>query len=143
MGRGLSPLQRWILQKTSERGLLYYAEICAEFYGWPLAHHIYRYGDGSHPRQQPREEEGERQGGLIPFGGQYFSRQAIGLHEYRRVRATVSRAVKRLASRGLLEYAFWVRTYDRGFIAQFVRLTDQGREWLSVNSSDHVTSVNP
>jgi hypothetical protein len=33
MGRGLSPLQRWILQKASERGCLYYAEICAEFYG--------------------------------------------------------------------------------------------------------------
>lgn len=80
MGRGLSDLQRWILHQVDTRGTLYYAEICAGYYGWtpvrPLAH----------------------------CSGLYFSPATIGPQEYRRVLVTVSRACQRLARRGLVRW---------------------------------------
>jgi hypothetical protein len=107
MGRGLSPLQRWILQCASKRGHLFIPEICEGFFGWQPITPLRRYG-GDHPadqHRQPRLESGEQRGDFLPFviGIRYFSRQEIGSHEYGRVIGTISRTLKRLEARGAVE----------------------------------------
>ena len=81
MGRGISELQRWILEEARARGRLYYSDICEGYYGWKQ-HSSY----GSH-------------GGP---GCNKFSREEIGKAEYNRVMATISRACLRLERRGLV-----------------------------------------
>jgi hypothetical protein len=137
MGRGLSDLQRWILQQASERTRLYVPEICQGFFGWQPKTPLHRYGESDHPTRQPSKEWGERDGDMIPFGGQYFSRKEIGAREYRRVMVTISRALSRLQGRGLVEGSWWERpTIGIHFFAPNVSLTEQGRTWLSVNTHD-------
>jgi hypothetical protein len=126
MRRGLSTLQRWIVEHAAERGHLFAAEICQGFFGWQPTYPLHRYGDGTHPNPQPRAEDGELAGDMIPFGGYHFLRRQIITQKSRAEMATLSRAVRRLINRGLVE-----RTYFGILMA--VRLTDQGREWLSGN----------
>jgi hypothetical protein len=139
MGRGLSPLQRWILQCASERGHLFIPEICEGFFGWQPITPLRRYG-GDHPadqHRQPRLESGEQRGDFLPFviGIRYFSRQEIGSHEYGRVMWTISRTLKRLEARGVVE-----RWRFGPHIS--IAITDHGRQWLSGNTHDKVTSIN-
>jgi hypothetical protein len=149
MGRGLSELQRWILQKAGERENLYPVEIFAEFYGWPLVQPIYRFGDGTHLKLEA-ERHGEPDGAMIPFQqSQYFSRQAIGAKEYQRGMVTVSRAVSRLMRRGLLNHGELEWVNGRGqhsWSGRVLWLTEQGETWLSDNTAygnkNVVTSVN-
>jgi hypothetical protein len=78
MGRGLSPLQRWIMREVETAGKLYYVDIYTRYFGW-----------------QPTSRAWSKD-------GQHFSPTSIGLREYRRVVATVSRSCKRLEQRGLV-----------------------------------------
>lgn len=91
MGRGLSPLQRRILQlahhnreagrsKRRSTADVYAAEIYAEVYGFPAL-------PGADPRNPAH---------------QTFSKEQIGAQEYHAAAASVSRALRRLAERGLL-----------------------------------------
>ncbi len=95
MGRGLSELQRWILIKAGERAGLSYGEVCRDFYGW-------------------------EKWKWSCIEGRCFDPKAIGEKEYHRVKSTISRAVKRLALRGLV-----ARCYSMD-----IRLTEAGAEWL-------------
>jgi hypothetical protein len=146
MGRGLSPLQRWILQKAATRGSLYYPEILAEYFGWEPRQPFHRLGEGnlsywtneklqtfrSRP-EQPVIWEGHQVGDLAGGGSQYFDRHVIGQAQYRRIMATLSRSVKRLEQRELVTYWMW-----GAGSAPHVRLTIKGREWLSVNTEHNV-----
>ena len=104
MGRGLSPLQRWILTTAADRHVhplpgkdgtgtrLYYSEILVGFYGWePTRDPIY-YG----------ERHGEYAGQVNP-GGQHFSVDVIGRNKYASAMSALSRATGRLEKRGLVD----------------------------------------
>jgi len=127
-----------MLEQAAPRGHLHVAEICAGFFGWPLERPFVRFGDPGYERMEPRPQEGERAGDLIPFALpiRYFSRQRIGAREYRRVMATISRTITRLMARGLMERWFY------GHAVTTVSITDQGRALLSVNTSMHSTTRN-
>ncbi|MEU3176597.1 hypothetical protein [Streptomyces sp. NPDC007000] len=125
MGRGLSPLQRRILQLAhdnrtagrSKRGTpdVYAAEIYAEVYGFqPLP--------GADVRNPAR---------------QTFSREQIGAQEYHAAAAAVSRALRRLADRGLL-----TRHGGAGAGAG-ARLTEAGLEEAAAQGSDGVVPGPP
>src|SRR5918998_1022711 len=107
MGRGLSPLQRWILEHTAQKGRLYYAEICEGYFGWPL----------QYPWLKPRPDHPEWTYSM----GQRFNADQIGPREYQRGRATLARSVSRLVQRGLI-------TRWRGVGYTRVELTDDGRK---------------
>ena len=79
MGRGLSDLQRWIVDEARKRKRLYYADICVGYYGWIARP---KYGGGPN--------------------SQKFSPDEIGRAEYARVMATISRSCARLEARGLV-----------------------------------------
>jgi hypothetical protein len=85
MGRGLSELQRSILQAVEDQGALSYAEICVGFFHWP--------SPGS--PGQPLEP-----------GHLYFSVADIGPKRYRSVYVSITRSCQRLARRGLVEWGF-------------------------------------
>jgi hypothetical protein len=118
MGRGLSDLQRAILRLALTNRAdphrraqvdLYTAEILVDLYHWPTTVPLAR-GPGL----------------------QHFDRDAIGHDRYNTVRASVSRALRRLEDRGL------IARYD-GVTARWtgLRLTDQGlttAEHLFVNT---------
>jgi hypothetical protein len=106
MGRGLSPLQRWILQEAATRQQLYTVDICQGFFGWQPCRDVWRDGKGL----------------TICPTLLYFSRQQIGAREYNRVRVTISRSCGRL----------WKRGFIKGPYAP-VEITTKGRQWLSAN----------
>lgn len=109
MGRGLSDLQRSILvlalrNRTERleraprdanyaRGVwsidLYDAEVLHHLYGWPLSNR----GLGWRPRKEEQR----------PTFGQSFSMAEVGERRYRSAMSSLSRAVKRLEARGLVE----------------------------------------
>jgi hypothetical protein len=122
MGRGLSPLQRRILQlahdnreagRSKRRGTadVYAAEIYAEVYGFPTL-------PGADVRNPAR---------------QTFSREQIGAQEYHAAAASVSRALRRLADRGLL-----TRHDGAGAGA---RLTKAGREEAAALTATSTTAT--
>jgi hypothetical protein len=126
MGRGLSGLQRFILEKANTKKRVYYVEVLEGFYGWKPRRPIRRHG--------PNDQYGE-EGEIIGPGAKRFSPQLIGEKKYRKVRAALSRACKRLADRGLVvrlegAYSHWAG----------VEITSVGREWLSVNLKAHLPS---
>jgi len=107
MGRGLSELQRFILEKAATMEYVCYADICMEYYGWKPRHSVHRLPDGT----------------LANAGRQLFSRKEIGEREYSRVMATISRSCKRLAfNRDLVT---WVVGTYRHFSG--VKITESGR----------------
>jgi hypothetical protein len=135
MGRGLSPLQRWILRKAATHGVVYYPEILVEYFGWEPRQSLHRFGEGSFSwwtderLQKPSYHsdhpiwEGHQVGDMVGDGAHYFDRQIIGYERYRTTLASLSRSVRRLQKRGLLDDYY-----------MHIRLTDKGRECLSVNT---------
>jgi hypothetical protein len=115
MGRGLSELQRHILVESSRRNRLHYSHILVGFFGWKC-------------RRGFSKDD---------YARQKFSRADIGEAVYRRVMATLSRSCARLQARGLV-------TCLTGATARWsgVEITAEGREWLSVNTTPILRSVN-
>jgi hypothetical protein len=111
MGRGLSELQKTILRiawrnREAERrhdgsggGDVVYAEVLAEHYGW-------------HPSrcrlQAPsyEKEDEERR----TFGSQHFAKEIIGERVYNAAHAALTRAMTRLATRGLVTLVYGVNS---------------------------------
>jgi hypothetical protein len=121
MGRGLSDLQRYILTEAGKRPPI------------DTAHQV--------PETQLNFNEilegffGWRaKRGILNF--YHFSKLEIGEKKYRSVMAALSRSLARLEQRGLVEihrgHAKWTR----------ITITDQGREWLSVNTLSKWDCVN-
>jgi hypothetical protein len=79
MGRGLSPLQQWIVQEVQTRGRLSYDEIRREYFGW----------ETKDIRRRPYYRP--------------LVRYDVDPKTYNRVNATLSRTVKRLLRRGLVQ----------------------------------------
>jgi hypothetical protein len=81
LGRGLSALQQWIMQRIAEDGRVSYDRIYQEYFGWvrPVKHQPYRC-----------------------FTPHHSYRTTIAPAEYNRVHATVCRTAKRLKQRGLV-----------------------------------------
>jgi hypothetical protein len=115
MGRGLSDLQRWILRQVYERGTISNTEICQDYFGWPEREPIYRVREG--PWGDPI---------LQCIRGAGFSPERIGRRHYHVVTVTISRAIHRLARRGLV----W---WDHKTTGSPMRLTEQGQEWYRLN----------
>jgi hypothetical protein len=124
MGRGLSPLQQQILrlawareQPTPPRHedytVLYSHEILVRVYGWTVTH-----GRG----------EWWRERGLAPAQAWHFQPGQIGQARYRAGIVAVSRSLRRLRDRGLLE-----QMHGGGW-----RLTDQGRAAVQAVMVDYV-----
>ncbi len=91
MGKGLSPLQKTILQLAYEnqgrqtpQTDVTYSEILVKYFGWELVDNSPSWAS-------------------MPWYQQSFSKNDIGQAEYGRAMASVSRAVKRLQERGLIE----------------------------------------
>jgi hypothetical protein len=103
MGRGLSGLQRYILRETARRERLHPADILAGFFGWPTL--------------GPLRPEGERCRGLN------FDREEVGPERYNASMASLSRAIRRLEDRGLIERSEYV--FGRAFC---LRITDKGKQ---------------
>lgn len=121
MGRGLSELQKHILNKANQLGRVYYADICEGYFNWKPIKPIKRY-------EETKKDPPKQIGRICYPGSQFFSRQQIGEQEYRKVMASISRSCRRLHDRGLV-------TWIAGEIAHWsgVELTDRGREYVSVN----------
>jgi hypothetical protein len=123
VGRGLSPLQRWILQEAAGRPL-HIAEIKARYFGWqatdrwgrvvPLTYH--GVDCGCDPQRDifacPEDK------GLANPGAVKFRRAVIGPRRYNQVHATLSRALQRLAARGLVGVSWkGVQLTEQGFLS--------------------------
>jgi hypothetical protein len=104
MGRGLSPLQRYIVAKAATVDRLYYHDILEDYYGWK-----------SHMKRFHRRER------YMP-GEQKFWPAEIGEQRYHATMVTLSRSTARLAQRGLV-------TCLQGTIANWsgVEITPAGR----------------
>jgi hypothetical protein len=122
VARGLSGLQRWILVEAGKREkaprdgvpgkdniLLYYCDILAGYFGWEPASDI-----------------------LAKPSGRHFSPTEIGVKQYRRTMAALSRSCRRLKDRGLVVWRNG-ESSSGGSRWAAVELTDEGRKWLSVN----------
>jgi hypothetical protein len=83
VGRGLSDLQRYILERAAAQEQLYFPEVLHGFFGWKPAHPL-RHAGGEY------------------WEGQHFSLVEIGIPVYRRAIAALSRAVRRLEALGLV-----------------------------------------
>jgi hypothetical protein len=113
MARGLSPLQQQILRLVWERDetrhgpyrLIFPHDIFVQLYGWPLT-----YGAAL----------AARDGDLTRYQSWYFRPSAIGEQRYHAAMVTVSRALGRLQSRGILER--YKTTWSVGW-----GLTEEGR----------------
>lgn len=116
MGRGLSPLQKWILAEASQRRRVYYADILAGFFGWKPS------------RPMDRCQAGEQAGELKQPGGHYFSMLSIGIQKYRRTLGTISRSCKRLQERGLVKCVQGTSSHGTGF-----EITEEGRRALALS----------
>jgi hypothetical protein len=122
MGRGLSQLQRHILTEAGQRERVHPAEILMSFFGWPYKPTCLH--------DKPRAL-GER-----PHGNN-FSPAQIGPLRYTRTMASLSRAVRRLEDRGLVERFGY--TFGKAWC---LKITDKGRQVLSVNNAPTAHSVN-
>src|SRR5262245_10935069 len=105
MGRGLSPLQRSILELTATRGIVYYCDVLQDALGWTPEHRIRRYGipyeaHGKTYTEAPRQPADI--GVTVSPGSHYFSPERIGRKRYRSTMVTLSRACTRLEARGLV-----------------------------------------
>jgi hypothetical protein len=105
MGHGLSPLQRYIVTKAATVERLYYHDILQEYYGWQ-----------SHRRPcHPWH-------GTSSPGTQRFWPAEIGKQRYHQTMVTLSRAVARLHTRGLVVWLSGVNAHWSG-----VEITLEGR----------------
>ena len=105
MGHGLSPLQRYIVTKAATVARLYYHDILQEYYGWQ-----------SHRRPcHPWH-------GTSSLGTQRFWPAEIGKQRYHQTMVTLSRAVARLHTRGLVVWLSGVNAHWSG-----VEITPEGR----------------
>jgi hypothetical protein len=114
MGRGLSNLQRFLLAESNRRPRLYYADVLRHYFGFrpaaKMEYHKPREADPAFTRGDPSSwEDG---GQLHCPGGQKFRPRDIGVRRYRSALASLSRACRRLQSRGLVElicggYSHW------------------------------------
>jgi hypothetical protein len=151
MGRGLSELQRWIVQEASHAERLYFVEILERYFHWEAydSRAPYYWSDEdkkqNHTLKRCRvncsclrfggvDRCTKQPGELLTFHGQTFSRARIGEQRYRSVMVTLTRSVNRLVQRGLIQ-----RLYGSFASWRALTITDQGREWLSANSPSHET----
>jgi hypothetical protein len=122
VGRGLSELQRYILAEAGKRQTLgqlrkvpdnrfrdsrfdlYVGEILHGYFGWK-------------PHYPIRLKSDERDIGY------HFSRREIGEATYRKTMTTLSRSIRRLEERGLVEYV-------KGYSWTAVVITPTGRQEL-------------
>jgi len=124
MGRGLSPLQLWIVNRAAEKkaavveggrdrfeDVLDYSEILVYYFEWPKRRAGWAWGPGA--TVEPSRFS------------QNFRKDWVGEAEYGRVMAALSRSVRRLEQRGLVEKAW---NHFGG-----VRITELGKS-LSVNT---------
>jgi hypothetical protein len=120
----LSKLQRSILTLAYERRdrdrPLYYAEILAEVFDFPVSY----YADSL--AENP--------------GSQHFSRERIGAGRYDAAQASLSRAVRRLADRGLVEIV--VAAYSRWTgLSLTEEAVKSGASWRSPNQIDETVGT--
>jgi hypothetical protein len=116
MGRGLSPLQRYIVAKAATVERLHYYVILHEYYGWRIH---------QRPALLGAEQAGYRVGGGArgyTVGGQKFWPDEIGRDTYHATMVTLSRATARLARRGLVTWLVGTRVKWSG-----VEITPEGR----------------
>lgn len=101
MGRGLSELQQFILKKAGRDGDIAPPDILEDFFGWKKTR--------------------------IPCrpGGHRFSPPEIGTERYHKTMVTLSRSIRRLECRGLVQRhaAAWGNRFC-------LRLTAAGKRWL-------------
>ncbi len=102
MGRGLSELQKEILRMAKAKGpkILLQAEILSQMAGWE-------------PDYDPSKNPGMS----------LFDRHEIGAERYAGTRASLSRAIRRLEERGLIEQTGRMIRKGSG-----LRLTEKGRQ---------------
>jgi hypothetical protein len=122
MGRGLSPLQLWILREARQRRRIYYADILAGFFGWQPS------------KPMDRHQTGEEAGELKCPGDHYFSAIRIGARKYQHTTATVSQSCKRLQERGLVKRVQGAPSRRAG-----VEITEAGRRALSIHLAAHAS----
>jgi hypothetical protein len=116
MGRGLSPLQRYIVAKAATMDRLHYYVILHEYYGWPI-------------RKRPHRLEADQHGYRVDGGefgytasGKKFWPAQIGRETYHKTMVSLSRAVERLARRGLVTWLAGTRYKWSG-----VEITPEGK----------------
>src|SRR5262245_24454669 len=114
MGRGFSPLQRYIVTKAATVDRLYYWEILQDYYGWTIHRAMHSVYDPI--TLQPT---GERRHSP---GGQRFWPEEIGRERYHKTMVTLSRATARLGQRGLVTCLTGTRSHWSG-----VEITTEGR----------------
>ncbi|HXG64626.1 MAG TPA: hypothetical protein VNO70_05935 [Blastocatellia bacterium] len=133
MPRGLSELQQFILKRAATRGKVYYCEILTEYFGWRPERAMERYGETALVRDPENnlvrvKVPAHLVGEVIDAGLRYFTPEKIGAREYNRAMATLSRAARRLAARGLC-----VRIHGKEGRYAGVKLTEAGRVWFRQN----------
>lgn len=114
MGRGLSNLQRFIMEKVAQEGDIAPPDILQGFFGWKTA-------------RSPRQP-----------GGNRFSPREMGMDRYHKTMVTLSRSIRRLEFRGLLQRAepLWGNRFR-------LRLTDKGRCWVLRTRNGNVEIPSP
>ena len=113
MGRGVSDLQRDILERAGKLQRVYYADVLIGFFAWKPRRSIRRY---------TANDQGAKALGVGTIRSpetKIFEPGRIGEAKYRSTMASLSRAVSRLADRGLV---FPLRGG--------LEITEAGREWL-------------
>lgn len=121
MGRGLSKLQRHILEQSARQERVYYDEILIGFFGFQ-------------PTRRRWPFDSNKTGHKT---GQNFRVKDIGEAKYRCARASLSRACFRLDQRGLVRHIQGAFALWSG-----VMITDKGREYLSVTTRENFASSN-
>jgi hypothetical protein len=101
MGRGLSPLQAWIVRQSARRSLLFYPEVLVGYFGL-----------------RPNRTQ------WYP-GSQWFAPDAIGRRRYRSALSALSRSCRRLEERGLVECICSRCSHWAGVV-----ITEAGRQWV-------------
>jgi hypothetical protein len=122
MGRSLSKLQRFILAEAARRPRLHYTDVLHHFFGFQSRRQlVYTTENGT---RSSWDEGGQLDGPA----GQKFSPKEIGERRYHYALASLSRACTRLQARGMV-------ICIHGVLAHWaaVKITDAGREWLTVN----------
>jgi hypothetical protein len=104
MERGLSDLQKKILQFVAGRGKAYRPEVLRHCYGFPTC-----WKNGEFLRS-------ERDGSLLHYarGAQNFCPRMIGRRKYAAANASLTRAISRLRDRGLVNGSIMLRLTDSG-----------------------------
>ena len=115
----LSALQRFILEKAAKQNRVYCVEVKAEFFKLQPNRQLRR-----HEKDDPATET--KAGDLFSPGSHAFDMKQIGQGKYRSVSASLSRAIRRLQERGLVN---WIEGYSRWTACT---ITESGR--ASVNT---------